>query len=202
MNNHKHTILLVIIAFAFTNCTSPEHISGAYYLKNKITVNNIEASYKQLYKQKPFALQFTNNAFDIVSIDILTDSIKYVYAFGINENQRMNDTLVKYGISTQGVGALIKQMKQIKCNWINNLDYYVDAVRHNMIFMSIRPLIWSAPFIPPKYYILTYFSTPQYFDAEGRLLDKRRTKRLRKIKGDVFHRINDTVCYTVSSSFR
>jgi hypothetical protein len=186
----------------FASCSSARKISSGYYHKNAKVLDNMEVTYRELYRQKPFALQFTDKSFEAVSIDILTDTIKYVYVFNPGEKERMNDTLRKYGISIPGLNKLISQMKEIKCNWINMLDYYVDAAKHNMIFMSIRPVEWTAPFIPPKYYIVTYFSTQQYFDKEGRLLDKRRTRRLRKINGDIFYRITDKVCYTVSASFR
>jgi hypothetical protein len=202
MRTSSFSILASVIVIACCSCSSAKNISTGYYSKNQKVLDNIEASYKELYGKKPFALQFTDKAFEAVSIDIITDSIKYVYAFGLNENSRMNDTLKKYQLNTDGIATLITQMKQIKCTWINNLDYYVDGVRHNMIFMSIRQLKWNPPFIPPQYYILTYFSTQQYFDNEGRLLDKRKVRRLRKINGDIFHRINDKVCYTVSNSFR
>jgi hypothetical protein len=68
--------------------------------------------------------------------------------------------------------------------------------------MSIKPVALKAPFSYSKYYILTYFSQPQYFDNEGRLLDKRKRRRLRKINGEIFRRINDKVCYTISGKFR
>jgi hypothetical protein len=68
--------------------------------------------------------------------------------------------------------------------------------------MSIKPVALKAPFSYAKYYILTYFQQPQYFDAEGRLLERRKLRRLRKINGDIFKRINDKVCYTVSARFR
>ena len=59
-----------------------------------------------------------------------------------------------------------------------------------------------AAFVNKKYYILTYFQQPQYFDSEGRLLVGRRRRHIRKINGDVYHRINDRVCYTISDRFR
>jgi len=167
-----------------------------------MVLNSIETSYKIFYRQKPFALQFTDRTFKTVSIDIMTDSLKYVYVFGLNEKERMNDTLLKYGLNLSGVRKLITEMKSIKCTWINNLDYYVDAKKRDMIFMSIRQKSLNLPFVSPKYYILAYFATPQYFDEQGRLLDGRKLRRLRKIHGDIFQRINDKVCYTVSKSFR
>jgi hypothetical protein len=203
MKNNRHFILLLLlIIIAATSCSSSKSFSSGYYAQNKVALNDIEASYKDVYKQHPFALQFTSKYFNEISIDIITDSIKYVYVFRLDEVQRLNDTLSKYGISSAKTLSLANQMKLIHCTWINNLDYYVDGIKHYMVFMSVRQLKWHAPFLEPKYYVITYFSTPQYFDNQGRLLDKRRTKRLRKINGDVFYRINDKVCYTLSVNFR
>jgi hypothetical protein len=202
MYNRAVILLSIGIVVIFSACSSANKISSGYYHKNAKVLDQMEVLYKELYRQKPFALQFTDKTFEEVSIDILTDSVKFVYVFNLGEKARMNDTLQKYGINTSGVSKLAGYMKAIKCNWINNLDYYVDATKQNLIFISIRPVEWTAPFSPPKYYIVTYFSTQQYFDKQGRLLDKRRTRRLRKINGDIFYRITDKVCYTVSASFR
>jgi hypothetical protein len=68
--------------------------------------------------------------------------------------------------------------------------------------MSIKPVMLSIPFSNKKFYILTYFPQPQYFDSAGHLLDKRKLSRLRKINGEIFKRINDKVCYTISGDFR
>jgi hypothetical protein len=78
----------------------------------------------------------------------------------------------------------------------------VDEKKSSMIFMSIKPVALKAPFAYQKYYTLTYFPQPQYFDSEGHLLDKKKLKRLRKINGEIFNRINDKVCYTISGDFR
>ncbi len=69
--------------------------------------------------------------------------------------------------------------------------------------MSIKPVALKAPLSYHKYYVLTYYQQPQYFDEEGMLLDNKRTvRRLRKINGEVFRKINDKVCYTISGNFR
>ncbi len=202
MSNKIFFILLFNIVLILSSCSSSKNISTNYYHTNKKVLNGIESSYKALYSQKQFALLFTDKTFEKISIDIITDSLKYVYVFGLNEKARMNDTLIKYGLNVSGTGKLIQQMKSIRCTWINNLDYYVNGTKNSMIFMSIRQLSLNLPFIPLKYYILTYFTTQQYFDEDGRLLDGRKLKSLRKINGDIFMRINDMVCYTVSNSFR
>ncbi len=197
----KAFILFVAVSSVLLSCSTPRSVSTKYYQKHETELDKIETVYKQLYKLKPFSLQFTNKNFDEVALEIMTDSIKYVYTFLINE-PRLNDTLRKYGMNLKGTADLISRMKAVKCTWINNLDYNSETGMQSLVFMSIRQLSANLPFVPPKYYILAYFNKPQYYDSEGRLLTGRRLRKTSKINGDVFWRINDKVSYTVSSSFR
>ena len=115
---------------------------------------------------------------------------------------RIADTLAAYHVPAAPVVELIKNMQTIKCAWISNYDYYTGEDKNSLIFMSVKPVALKAPFKYARYYILTYFPQPQYFDSEGRLLERRKLRRLRKINGEIFKRINDKVCYTVSVNFR
>jgi hypothetical protein len=114
----------------------------------------------------------------------------------------MQDTLRRYGYDTTSIDWLIGAMQARACTWIDNLSYYTDTAQHSLIYISLWPRKFNSPFVQKKYYILTYFQHPQYFDSEGRLLAGRRLRRIRKINGDVYRRINDKVCYTISARFR
>jgi hypothetical protein len=161
----------------------------------------MESSYKKLYEVKPFTIAFTDREFETVEMEIVTDSVSYIYEFGITE-QRLQDTLHKYGIASKPVQQLIGQMQRVHCAWINNSDYYVNNKEQRLIFISIKPVKFRWPFTPAKYYILAYFFQKQFYDGDGHLLDKRRSRKLRKINGQVFTRITDRVSYTVSEKFR
>lgn len=200
-NRIVNSILFFAVAAIICSCNSTKKISSKYYYQNEEVLNNIEHSFKILYQQKPFSIEFTDRSFNFVSIEIITDSLKYIYEFGINET-RLKDTLVKYDLNEKGIADLITQMRSIHCTWINNLDYYVDEKMNSLIFISMRPVALSKPFTNKKYYVLTYFSQPQYFDSEGKLLVKKQRKRVRKINGEIFRRINDKVCYTIAGRFR
>jgi hypothetical protein len=180
---------------------SPKNISASYYYQHEKILDRIEESYKKLYLQQAFTLAFTDRAFKTISLEIITDTLSYIYQFDIEE-PRLTDTLSVYHFQGSKIIDLIQQMKSIRCTWINKLDYYVDEKKNTLILMSIKPVALSAPFSYKKYYTLTYFPQPQFFDSSGQLLDKRNFRRLRKIKGEVFKRINDKVCYTVSGNFR
>ena len=114
----------------------------------------------------------------------------------------MQDTLLKFGYDTASINQLITNMRSMECTWVNNLDYYAEDTKHSLIFISLWPRIFNLPFVNKKYYILTYFSQPQYFDNAGNLMTGRRLRRIRKINGEVFRKINAKVCYTVSAQFR
>ena len=197
----KIYILIVPIVAGLLFSCSPKNISTKYYYENEKVLDSMEESYKALYHKGPFNLSFTDRDFKIISLEIITDTLSYIYEFGIDE-KRISDTLTAYHLNAQKVNMLIKQMHDIRCTWINHSDYYVDEKKQTMILMSIKPFALKSLFSYAKYYVLTYFPQPQYFDSEGRLLDKRKLRRLRKINGEVFKRINNKVCYSITGHFR
>lgn len=190
-----------ILAILFFSSCSPKNISEKYYFKNEKVLDKIEESYKALYKEGPFRIAFTDRYFQTISLEIITDSLRYVYEFNYRED-RLTDSLQRFNLHAARIRQLIEQMRSIRCTWINNFDFYEDEKKNSLIFMSIKPVALKAPFSNKKYYILTYFSKPQQFDSEGRLLDKREMRRLNNITGEILWRINDKVCYTISSQYR
>ena len=200
LNKITPVIFISGLACMLFSC-SPTKITGKYYYQHEPELNKIHQVYQDLYKEHPFTIAFMDKGFNILSLEIITDTLTYIYEFE-SSGQRLTDTLVKYHLNAPKILDLARQMKSIKCIWVNNFDYYVDRIKNSLIFMSVRAVALSNPFSYKKYYILTYFSQPQHFDSEGRLLDKRKLRRLRKINGEVFHRINDKVCYAISERFR
>jgi hypothetical protein len=193
-------LLLFALVVGLFSC-SPKTISTKYYYENEKVLGAIKESYTELSAKHAFSVGFTDKEFSIISMEIETDSLTYIYEFKVNE-PRLADTLTKYHLNVARVTHLVQQMQSIRCTWVRNYDYYLDEKKNSLVFMSIRPVALKSPFLYKTYYVLTYFNQPQYFDSQGRLLDKRRARRLRKINGEVFKRINDKVCYTVSGQFR
>lgn len=201
MPNKISTILILLLATGALLCCSPRNISTRYYFQNEATLDTIEESYKRINAETPFNVGFSDRRFSTISLEILTDTLSYVYEFRMNE-PRLADTLRRFNIDAPAVTEIIRQMQSIRCAWINESDYYVDEKKHSLILMSIKPVALKRPFSYAKYYVLTYFPQPQYFDSEGRLLQKRKLNELRKINGEIFRRINNKVCYTISGRFR
>jgi hypothetical protein len=199
MNKKTGKAITSAIILLLGACTSAN--ISTYYRQNSKTLNSIAYNYRVQYQHTPFAILFTDKSFNNVSIEILTDSIRYIYEFAVGES-RLKDTLVKYHLPVAEVSSLITGMQSVHCTWIDNLDYYTDGKKNLLVYMSIRSRAFNFPLMDKKYYILTYYSQPQYYDEEGRLLDRRKRRQLRRINNEIFRRINDSVCYTISDIFR
>jgi hypothetical protein len=132
---------------------------------------------------------------------MISDTLTRIYEFKTGE-QRLADSLIRYQYDTSGILPLIRNMQQTKVTWINNVDYYVNDLPQQLIYLSIKPVTVRYLFSPPRYIALAYFRTAQSFDEKGRLLDNRRTKKVRKIKGQEFYRITDRICYTITDKYR
>ena len=187
-------IILLLASCSATNMTN-------FYNEHKPTLDSIKESYTTQYTGTPFSIAFSNANFNSFSIEISTDTIKYIYDFNVGED-RLADTLIKYKLSPQGISNLVSMMQSIRCIWINNQDYYVRDNYHSAVYMSIRPRALSLPFAYKKYEILAYFNRSQVFNEKGILMDGRRRKTVRKLNNNTFHKITDKVCYTVSSLYR
>ena len=194
-------VLSAILIVQLCSCSPALYIAEKYYNQHEKVLVAIEKNYKMQYASKPFAIAFSDNSFNFISVEIITDTIKYIYEFEVGEC-RLNDTLKKYKLNQIAVHQLIDNMRLVKCIWINMLDYYVEEQKNELVFIAIRPIGMNNPFTNKKYYILTFFSKQQYFDKEGNLLARNKHKRRREVNGDFVRRINDKVCYTISDRFR
>ena len=193
-------IILTTYSLLSASC-STKIISTNIYQEHKEDLDNIERRYEKLNPTNHFSLAFTDKKFSIVSLEMITDTLTRIYEFNVTE-KRLADTLIKFNYDTAGIYYLIKKMQQSKVTWINSFDYYVNDQPQQLIILSIKPVTIRYIFSPPKYVALAYFRTNQSFDEKGRLLDNRRTKQVRKIKDQVFYRITDRICYTITDKYR
>src|SRR6187431_16423 len=119
-------LIIVLLTFSLlTTSCSTRIISNNYYQEQKGTVDSIETRYEKLNAIKPFAIAFTDKDFNIISIEMISDTLTRIYEFNTAE-QRLADTLLKYNYDTSGIYYLIRKMHQTKITWINSVDYYVN----------------------------------------------------------------------------
>ena len=102
MQNKYYTIALIFaILIAASSCSS-KIISTNYYTLHQKELMHIETIYKYLYQQKPFSIAFTSKNLQIVSVEMKTDSLNYIYEFNTID-ARLKDSLLKYGYDAEKV---------------------------------------------------------------------------------------------------
>src|SRR5688572_1813097 len=196
-----HLFIILIICSLLSASCSTKIVSTNIYQEQKENLNKIESRYEKLNPTNHFSLAYTDKKFNIISLEMISDTLTRIYEFNINE-RRLADTLIKYNYDTAGIYFLMRKMRESKVTWINSFDYYVNDQPQQLIILSLKPVTIRYIFSPPKYVALAYFRTTQFFDEKGRLLDSRRTKQVRKIKGQVFYKITDRICYTITDKYR
>ncbi len=192
-------LMIFVMGLMLSSCATTSMVK--YYNDHHDQLDIIQQSYKENYSRKPFSIEFTDKSYQHIFLELLNDSIKYIYEFDVKE-ARLQDTLKKFNLPPASVLDLISRMQTIECKWLSNLDYYMDGKKNTLVFLSVKTKDFRWFFSPQKYYIMTYYIQPQYYDSQGRLLDGRSRKRLRELNGDVFKRVNARVAYTISQRFR
>ncbi len=197
-----HIILAILLwATLQQGCSYSLEFTGNYYERNQPTLENIRDRYERLYSQQPFNLDLKNKELTRIGIELMTDTMKYIYNFTLDDLSFV-DTLVKYKLDVVEMSKLIRDMQTVQATWISKLDYFVNREQKYLIFMSVRHRKLKGLLKPERYFTLAFFSNPQLYDRRGRLLDKDDQKTHRRINGEIFRRLNDRLFYAVMDRYR
>ena len=195
----------IICAFGvlaiLVSCSSSKEFPRAYYNENSEVLQSMKQRYKQDYNARPFSLEITDKSFKRVGLEMILDTIRYIYNFQIDDPS-LADTLRRYNYKATEILGLIHDMQEVQCTWLNNLDYYENLEKKYLVFVSIRHRKLESTWRKDKYFTLAFFDTPQPFDDKGRLLDKKNKKQIRKINGAVFYKVDDRTGYALTTHFR
>src|ERR1700761_6411737 len=122
-----HPLLIIVLLTACRRL----NISN-YYHRHKQSLDSMETTFRAAYQKKPFSIEFTDRSFNRVSLELVTDTLTYIYEYQVGE-PRMLDTLKKFGYDTTAINYLNRTMQSRACTWIDNLDYYGDTTKHSLI---------------------------------------------------------------------
>lgn len=200
MKQLAYHITSLLLISTFVSCSYSRKFTETYYKENEEVLQSIMKRYKELYEKHPFSVEIKDKDFQQIGLEIITDTVKYVYSF--DHEPSLIDTLEKYKFDVKAVSRLINDMQRVHCTWITNLDYYENGQEKYLVFISMRHRKLKAFLKPEKYFTLAFFDTRRTYDEKGRLLDRIDRKKIFKINGGVFRKLTDRVCYSVAGNFR
>ncbi len=201
MKQPLHHIIVFFLLCLAVSCSYSKKFTHNYYQENEATLQSIRQRFIQLYDKNPFSLELKDKNMGRIGFEILTDSIKYIYSFRLDEPYFV-DTLYKYQFDVKAISQLIDDMQKAHCTWITNLDYYEKRQKKFVVFISVRDKKLTAFLKPEKYFTLAFFDQPQPYDEKERLLDNEDLTKNRLINGAVFRKVNDKVSYALTGKYR
>jgi len=177
------------IILLLSSCGINKNVPVKYYTDNRQTLDSIQQLFLKISVPQKFSIGFIDNRFNCISIELITDSLKYLYNFNTGES-RITDTLTRFHIDGTGLLNLMRLMKSIECIWISNIDYYESEKKNTLTSFSIKPKRSKSFFLANRYYILLYFPVIQNY------------KKNRLLGNNKIMKINARVAYTISAAFR
>jgi len=201
MKQAINIVASMMMMLMLLSCNHSRKFTQTYYCENEKTINSIRTRFAALYDLHPFSLELKDKYLRRIGLEIITDSIRYIYSFNLNEPFLL-DTLSKYKFNVNSMRDLIVDMQQAHCTWITNLDYYENRSKKELIFLSVRHQALERFLKPEKYFTLAFFNEAQPIDEKQRLLDSEIINQLRKINGSIYRSLSPTIFYAVSDSYR
>ena len=181
----KCLFLLIVL----NSCGINKNIPITYYIDNRQILDSMQQLYQKTNEMQKFSIGFIDNRFNCISIELITDTLKYLYNFNMGE-PRISDTLAKFRLDGSGLLKLVSLMKSVHCIWITNIDYYESEKKNILISFSIKPKRSISFLLANRYYRLLYFPVIQNY------------KKNRLLGNDKIMKINARVAYTISAAFR
>ncbi|MEO5781979.1 MAG: hypothetical protein ABIQ07_01830 [Ginsengibacter sp.] len=194
----RNILLFLILPGMLLSCSS-RNIPHHYY-RNQKSLDSLHSNYRSLINENVFTLFFKDRSYRSITLEIFTDTLKYIYYFKINEAS-LQDTLMKYKINPENFYFLMDQMTRTRSLWVSQLDYYVGSKKDSLIYIAFRSRPLWFFFTSQKYFMINWFKKPQQYDRKGVLLDLSSSVPM-ELNDRKSHRINDTMAYRISNRFR
>jgi hypothetical protein len=183
-----YPFLLCVIAISFSCATTRK--SEKYYQENKVAISELRADLEVWYRHQPFSAGFTDKSFKFYSMQIVTDSLRAIYANDTGKKE-LWDNIFTFHYDTARLKKMAGKMKQLKCLWIGRSNYYMDDQKVPFTFISFGSALIEKPFVENKFYILIFLDKK----IAHRELDNR-------VKKGKLVPIDDLVYFTIGSNYR
>ena len=184
-------ILIVgsMLCVCMISCRMQEKLSKKYYLTNKTALMQINNEYDKLYEINPFILNFTDAQLKKYSVEVSTDTVRYVYNTSIM-NFSVADSLKRFGLTITDLKNLGEKMFRSKCICVARHSFYLEEKEYPANWLYFKQAK-SGMFKESRYHVLIFFQKGLTDTKRKAFLEKQKLMQLDK---DVF--------YTISNRFK
>lgn len=195
-NTGKHVrILLLSIWFQclFANGFGQKGILEKYesfYRQNASSIDSMVNKFEEMYAQRPFSIGFTDRSFQHFSMEVYTDSVRYIYNTSLSNGMEWHQAVCCQYDSARLIDIAL-HLDRLKCLWIGKTSFYKNGVKEWITFLSFRQLKKGTIFSPEKYVVLLF--PPK---KEGAIVNSTRLQ-----EGDI-KQVGNNVFLTLGNGFR
>jgi hypothetical protein len=191
MKTCKTTLLMLMVAVLLNACMKGANRKSAnYYRENQSALDSLRILYDDLYQHQPFSAGFTDKSYQYFVMEVITDSLRYIYNTEKNRPQVV-DIISKFQYDPKKIRRFGELMKQTKCLWLSKASFYANEKREVITYLSFKSAATDRPFVENKYYILIFIDHP--ITSEGirqRIADGKLVK------------IDDLVYFMIGNGYR
>lgn len=173
----------------FASCRTPEKLSKSYYVLHKNELKTIIETYNQLYEIKPFILGFSDARYRKYSLEVSTDTVRYVYNTSIMQFS-VADSIKRFGFDSSHMKKLGQMMRKSKCICVARHFFYWDNKEYAANWLFFRQS-GSGLFKERRYHVLIFFKDALPENARKEFIEQQKLEPL-----------EDNVFYTVSNLFK
>jgi hypothetical protein len=147
MTDLRAYIILLIAFVALSSCAvNSTRKSASYYETNKDQITQIRRNYEALYSHQPFSVGFTDKSFKYYVMEVTTDTVRYIFNTEQSETKLL-ETIQRFRYDTAQLRQLAREMKEIKCLWLDKSSFYLDGVKESVTFLSFKSVTIDKPFV-------------------------------------------------------
>ncbi len=170
-------------------CSTPEKLSRKYYLSRRTELQQINSFYTDLWKIQPFILNFTDARFKHYSLEVSTDTVRYVYNTSIMKFS-VADSISRFGLDSIMIKKLGQMMVGSKCICVAHHSFYShdrEFAANWLFFKQVQ----TSMFKESRYHVLIFFKELLPADIQKEFIERQNLVQL-----------EDNVFYTVSNRFK
>ena len=185
----KILFISYVIAFVLSGCRAPEKLSQKYYHDHQSELQQINAAYNSLCNKQAFILNFTDDRYKKYSLEVSTDSIRYVYNTSVMKFS-VADSIAGFGLDGKEIKKLGQKMIDSKCICVARHSFYFNDHEFTANWLFFKQ-VHSGMFKESRYHVLIFFNEPLTADVRKEFIERR---ELVQLENNVF--------YTVSNRFK
>jgi hypothetical protein len=196
MNNGKQErffwlslLFICMLTHAFGQKGQLEKVES-FYRQNVSSFDSLVTRFEEMYAQRPCAIGFTDLSFQHFSMEVYSDSVRYIYNTSLSNGASLHEA-VGFQYDSARLTDFALHLYRLKGLWMGKTSFYKDGEKQVVTFLSFRQVKKGKLFTPERYVILLFPGKEMEALAQSQ-----------RVQSGTLKQIGNHVFITIGSGFR